>query len=402
MTAMPASLQRSFPRNMLPQMKMESPVRVEIASDARLAKLFAEWNDLVARAAEDNAMMHPALLGAAMRSYPGRRPLVLLAWTRIDGGERLAGIWGFARHRASKSILPGAVLRAPSYPHAFLATPVVDRDLLEVVLEAMLDATAQMDDCPKTIAIDSMGAGGPTMAALERVLCKRHSAPIVLEQRSRPRLETSLATDAYLKGAMSGSSRKKLRQLRNRLTREGVAVSEVVSDPGRISGELEEFLALEHSGWKGRKGTSILGRPADAAFFRDAFCAMAGAGAASIHSLRLDGRPLAMQLVLRAGSGAFTWKTAFDEDFARFSPGTLLFEDYTRHFLDDETIRFVDSCSEDDSGYMATWTERQSVADLRLSAVRGAGLAFTVVNEAEKRFRLLRSMAKQVYHKLRK
>lgn len=292
------------------------------------------------------------------------------------------------------------MLRAPSYPHAFLSTPVIDRDLLEVVLEAMLDAVARLDDCPNTIAVDAMGRNGPTMAALERVLCGRRAEPVILEQRSRPRLETTLATEDYFRQAMSASSRKKLRQLRNRLAREGQTVSQIVADPQPAAAALEEFLALENAGWKGRKGTSILSQPADAAFFRDAFCAMVRAGAASVHILRLDGRALAMQLVLGAGAGAFTWKTAFDEEFSRFSPGSLLFEDYTKHFLDNAAIRFVNSCSEDDSGYMATWTERQSVVDLRLSTVRGASLGFHLANRAEQRFRKLRAMAKRLRHRL--
>ena len=71
-----------------------------------------------------------------------------------------------------------------------------------------------------------------------------------------------------------------------------------------------------------------------------------------------------MQLILRCGEAAFTWKTAFDERFQDFSPGMLLLEDYTASLLADERIAFVDSCAQDDSGFMAVWTERQPVADL--------------------------------------
>ena len=51
-----------------------------------------------------------------------------------------------------------------------------------------------------------------------------------------------------------------------------------------------------------------------------------------------------MQLVVRAGTAAFTWKTAYDERFRDFSPGMLLLEDYTAALLADERIAFADSC----------------------------------------------------------
>ena len=52
-----------------------------------------------------------------------------------------------------------------------------------------------------------------------------------------------------------------------------------------------------------------------------------------------------MQIVLRAGPTAFTWKTAYDEALRDFSPGMLLLEDYTAAFLADPSIATVDSCS---------------------------------------------------------
>ena len=401
MTVMPASFDSILADPLSVALMTDLHLHIEVATVDRLAAIDAEWRDLVTRAADANAMMHPALLRAAILAYPKRKPLVLLAWQRHDGAARLSGVWAFARQRPRKSLFPIVVLRSPAFPHAYLATPVIDRGLLEPVLGAMLDTLAAIPDAPSTVAIDSMGTDGPTMAALQRVLAVRKAMPLVLESRTRPRLKSELGAEAYFKQAMSGSSRKKLRQLRHRLAREGELTSDIVRDPEMVARNLEAFLQIENAGWKGRNATSILHSPADASFFRDGFSAMARAGAAEIHCLRLDGRPLAMQLVVRAGKAAFTWKTAYDEAFARFSPGTLLFEDYTTRFLGDETLEFVDSCAEDDSGYMATWTERQPVADLRLSTVRGASLGFRLASPAERRFRKLRGVAKRLYRKMR-
>ena len=41
-------------------------------------------------------------------------------------------------------------------------------------------------------------------------------------------------------------------------------------------------------------------------------------------ALRLDGAPIAMKFNVEAGDGAFALKVAFDEAYARFSPGVAL------------------------------------------------------------------------------
>jgi Acetyltransferase (GNAT) domain len=82
-----------------------------------------------------------------------------------------------------------------------------------------------------------------------------------------------------------------------------------------------------------------------------------------IHVLSFDARPLSMQILLECGRAAFSWKTAYDETFRDFSPGMLLFEDYTAALLADPTIAYADSRAYDDRSFMA-WTEKQTIADL--------------------------------------
>ena len=109
-----------------------------------------------------------------------------------------------------------------------------------------------------------------------------------------------------------------------------------------------------------------------------------------------------MQLILRCGDAAFTWKTAFDERFQDFSPGMLLLEDYTASLLADERIAFVDSCAQDDSGFMAVWSERQGVADLWFDVRRGGSLAFRSLSALQKSYRDLRATAKNAFYATRR
>ena len=155
---------------------------------------------------------------------------------------------------------------------------------------------------------------------------------------------------------------------------------------------------MEAAGWKGANGTALLSNKADAEFIRGAIDGLAERGCASIHSLNLDGKPVSMQIVARAGSRAFTWKTAYDEAFHDFSPGALLLEDYTTAFLADKTISAVDSCSFDETGLMSAWSERQPIADLWIDVRRGGSLGFSVISRVQKNYCDLRGAAKRAYH----
>jgi hypothetical protein len=127
----------------------------------------------------------------------------------------------------------------------------------------------------------------------------------------------------------------------------------------------ERFLALEAEGWKGRHATAILSRDSDAAVARTFFQGMAAEGLGWIEALHVGDRMVSAQVMLRSGRAAFTWKIAYDEAFAEYSPGILLIEDYSAKLLSDGSIDFTDSCAYGESGFMAEiWMERQDVVDV--------------------------------------
>jgi len=372
-------------------------IAVEAASGARLAAIEADWRDLIARADAPNVFMNPALVRLAGDTHPDERCVALLAWQEAADRRQLVGVWAFAIRRAPQSILPVAVLSAPPMAHAYLATPVIDRDCLADTLEAMLDHVAGDDSLPKIIALDAMGADGAIMQALDRVLVARGSTPCILGQALRPKLASALDPKQYMEKALSSSSRKKLRQHRRRLGEKGALESRVITEPTAVRAAFEKFLELEASGWKGRQGTALLADEGDARFARAMIADLAPRGDASIHALTLDERPVSMQIVLRAGAVAFTWKTAYDEALHDFSPGMLLLEDYTAAFLADDSIASVDSCAFDDSGFMAAWSERQAIAHLWIVARRGGSPGFTILARLQKMFLSLRARVKTIY-----
>ncbi len=369
-------------------------VTVEVAGTARLAEIQLAWRDLIARADVPNVFMHPALV-ALSAFYPNTNCRTLLAWQDLGGHKRLVGLWAFAVGRPPRSIIPLSVLKAPTFVHAFLASPVIDRDALDTTLTAMLDHIAADRSLPKIIALDAMREDGATTQALNRVLTARESTPCILRRAVRPMLAAHL--DAKQCVELSGSSRKKLRQHRRRLGEKGALESQIITAPEAVSRALEDFLRVEAAGWKGRKGSALLCNPLDATFAREMMATLAPQGDAWIQALTLDGRPVSLQIVLRAGTTAFTWKTTYDETLHEFSPGVLLFEDYTAAFLAEPDILRVDSCCYDDASFMAAWSERQALAEMWIDVRHGGSAAFAHLSRLQDIYLRLRAQAKAAY-----
>jgi len=65
------------------------------------------------------------------------------------------------------------------------------------------------------------------------------------------------------------------------------------------------------------------------------------------------------------GGEAYTWKTAYDEEFSKYSPGKLLVAELTEWHLDDANIARSDSCAVPDHPVMSRfWEEREDMGTL--------------------------------------
>ena len=67
----------------------------------------------------------------------------------------------------------------------------------------------------------------------------------------------------------------------------------------------------------------------------------------------------------RSGRGVFTFKIAFDEDYSRYSPGTLLMLKAIGAFLRDERVDWVDSCAVPGHPMIDhIWAERRTMSSM--------------------------------------
>jgi CelD/BcsL family acetyltransferase involved in cellulose biosynthesis len=329
--------------------------------------------DALTRRAAGNVFMHPAALAAAAAFA---RVHVLSAWH--DGA--LVGFWALRERRIAPF---WRFLAAPPYPYAFLANPIVDPAHLDTVMPAFLAAIADDDKLPNVVQLKLIDGDAPTFRPLLAALAARGAAVLRLGERARP----FLATPAERK--RSGATGKKLRQDWSRLGALGAVDIVNARDADGVRAAFEVFLDLELRSWKGRRGTALLSRDADAAFARALIGQFAAARGASVALLRLDGRAIAAQVLLYGAATAYTWKTAFDAAFAKFSPGAVLL-DHATDALFDQGIAEIESCSAESSFMTQLWTGRRMTVDLLLDVGAHRSVSFALVARGERGYAWLR------------
>jgi hypothetical protein len=167
---------------------------------------------------------------------------------------------------------------------------------------------------------------------------------------------------------------------------------DVVDDrtPAAAGQAFEIFLALELASWKGAGGTALLSDVRDAAFVRRLFQRLAGEGSASVALLRLDGEAVAAQVLLYCGATAYTWKTAFNARYGKYSPGALLIDKVTENLFAGPTIMAINSCAAEASFMAQLWAGRRVMADMLVDIGPGASLAFRLEAARRLAYRRLR------------
>jgi CelD/BcsL family acetyltransferase involved in cellulose biosynthesis len=336
------------------------------------------WRRLSERAAEPNVFYDPAFALAAAPVL-GARVQVALLWSRAQP-RQLLGLFPIRRARPYGPLWPVAT----GWTHAFapLGTPLVDRDFADRVIDAFLSGLAGADRGAPLVLWPCIPEHGAFAAALDRVLARRGSLSARFGGQNRAALAPAEERAGYLTRALSPRRRKELARLRRRLAVHGRLELATARTEAEVASSLSEFLSLEARGWKGRAGTAIASDPAIGRFVSSAIATLAAAAMVRIDRLRLEGQTLAASITLQHGDTAWFWKIAFDEAYARCSPGVHLTIDLTAALLDDARITRVDSCAVERHPMIDhVWRERIALCDRLIAVDPGAELAFRAAQQ---------------------
>ncbi|MBM2713426.1 GNAT family N-acetyltransferase [Mesorhizobium caraganae] len=367
-------------------------------------ELVEELDYLCTRTIEPNVFFNPRFLAPAMPRLEDRE--VKLAVIR-DGDEyrnRLRLLVPFSVERPAVP-LGVPVMRTWSSPFGPIGTPLVDHDDPIGVVEDFFGMLSRPHlKLPKVFVLPDMRLDGPLASVLATVAETRGLTMVTTGKADRPVLESTLDGEAYLKTSLRAHHHREFRRLKRRLGDLGKLEHIVARGPDEIRHAIESFLTLEAAGWKGRERTAMAIDRYRAAFAREAVHRLAEHDMCRIHSLTLGGRTIACLVVFVEAGVAYTWKTAYDETLATYSPGTLLMIEVTKQHLDDPNVMMTDSCAVPDHPVMSRlWSERKPMGSLVIGLTpdadrlaRQAASQLHLYRETRNMARLLRNRVKSL------
>lgn len=233
-----------------------------------------------------------------------------------DGRGKLIGLlpltlrWGLAYSARNK--------------YQFSGTPLLHRDHAPAAVAGWLEAIAA-GKAPAAYALPDIALEGPLPELLQEL-----SGPLGLvlqrsRRYSRPLLKRLPGGfERHLEHVVPRNRRKELDRAVRHLREQGVLSFEHASAPDQVGLRVEQFLALERTGWEGKTGSTFLCNPQTAAFVRAAFRTKEVDPFASTETLLLDGKPIAISVNIAAGRTVFTPKCSYDESLRKWSPGLVL------------------------------------------------------------------------------
>jgi CelD/BcsL family acetyltransferase involved in cellulose biosynthesis len=343
---------------------MSSAVAVHRLPAETYSATFAEaFADLCRRAEAPNLHMAPAAVAAAMSFGIAADDVVVLA-AQEQGKERLLGLWALHRTRSLNSGL-ASVLEAPLVPlYEVSSAPVLDRDRADDVAVALVRAIGEAPGLPKILKLPLLPMQGSVFTAFEAALAATGSTVATFERWQRPMLiaEPGDNAERYLRRALGQGYKKRMQQHRQ-LEKAGALAYQRHRGTDAVAA-LEDFLALEAAGWKGRGGSALASLPQHGAYIREIVRNFTAVDAVRVDLLRLDGAPIAGGLLLDLAGQSHFLKIAYDESKARLSPGRALAVEMLRaDFAAGRPFRLDSGAGDkvDPSAY--PWGERQEMAN---------------------------------------
>lgn len=332
---------------------MPGKLALELVDAGDLSLVSAEqWDALSDHALDPNPFYSRRYMAAGLATID--RDTRMRAMTVHTADGRLVGLFPF---RLKRFPVPVAVGAGNIYQMS--GQPLIHRDHAVDVVGAWFEAM-QAGRIPRRwrfphVALDSGFAE----------LCGRHLqtahfdlTPLTRYRRAKLR-RLSGGFEVHVKTVLSKSRAKDIQRTLRRLQEVGQVEFERATETGHVRRRIEDFLVMEHGGWKGAAGTSFLSDPEHARFIRDA---MHANQAVTTDSLLLDGRPIAVSINLQAGGTMFTPKCAYDEDYRRFSPGLVLEYLVIEAFYDRDDAAEMDAATTTDGHLVqGLWNDERPV-----------------------------------------
>jgi hypothetical protein len=361
----------------------KSGLSVTVVEDlTALEPYVSAWEDLVDAAIEPNVFYEPWMLMPAIRAFgKGRRALFAFILApnpaRPLGPPLLAGLFPLElqnQYQGLSQKLPFKTLRLWKHKYCFLCTPLIRAGYGREVIAALFDWLAAGSHGCSLMEFPFIAGEGSFNNLLIDHFDRHAKLNYVTSRFMRAVFRPASDVETYMRTAFHGAQRHELRRHERRLSEAG-RVEYLSLEPGDdVAAWIEEFLRTEAVSWKGTGGCAIACDEADREYFVEVAKGAFRRGQLMMLALHVNGRPIANKCNFLSGPGSFAFKIAFDEEYARYSPGVLLEWENIRRLHAQSKVKWMDSCADPSHPmFDRLWADRRTIQDVVIGAGRPLG-----------------------------
>jgi CelD/BcsL family acetyltransferase involved in cellulose biosynthesis len=295
-------------------------IQIEIINGLdRFASIAGDWDRLVQRADVDRVFCSHTWFRTWWESFGADRQLhVLTAWM---GGELVAAV-PLMRTVASLYGFRLKTLESIYNPHTARYDVIVANKSASDLYPRIWNHLSRTEECD-AIVLKQIPEGSQTVAAIERLA--REDGWLSGQWSGRPSPYIPLACDyENFIARLKGNYRYNLRKRYERLGKLGPIDVEVVSERGSVRDAMRDGMKIEAAAWKGDQGTAINSDTAVAEFYTQLAERESESGRLRLSFLRVGGRRIAFNYLLRGGDKIYGVKIGYDPEYHTYSPGNTL------------------------------------------------------------------------------
>jgi hypothetical protein len=324
------------------------------------------WQSLSENSIEPNIFYEPLAMIPAVEFLSTDEDLYFVFVYATDplrpfGAKILCGFFPL-QYSGHYKKMPVSVLRLWKHSYCFLCTPLLREGSERETLQAFFDWLESSESPAQLMEFASITGDGVFRKLLIDELNQRALLAFSDNSYNRALFKPNSGE------GISGRHKKELRRQQNRLSEEGRLEYFALEKEADVETWLNDFIQLEAKGWKGLQGSAFASQETSEKFFKTVAKQAFAKDQLIMMALRLDGKPIAMKCNFLSQSGAFAFKIAFDENFARYSPGVLLELENMQRINAMPKIEWMDSCAVSEHFMInRLWTKRRTIETLLCS-----------------------------------
>ncbi len=255
-----------------------------------------------------------------------------------------------------------------------------------------------LDGFSSPILLKQLPVDGRAFALLQDGAAHFHA----MHRWQRAGLKTAGDFESWMQENFDHKRRKELKRQRARLSEQGILKSQRLITADELPDYIDSFLRLEQAGWKGGNGTALAQDASLTTALRDGLTALFKSGKLRFWRIVIDGRTIASLFAFVEKGRATLGKIAFDEAYAKYSPGVMIILDATADFFGDSSIELADANAIPGHPMIdRIWRDRLEMADVMVARPNVSTFAFKTALLAVTLRVAFRNFAKSIYYRFK-